>query len=91
MKKNISLIVVGVYRSYKDTVDLYIDVTEVPELKDYKIQGDTCMVGGNITLTIAIEFFNEVAKSYPSFSYLKAVADHIDLVANVPVRNVRNF
>ncbi|KAJ3639854.1 hypothetical protein Zmor_003189 [Zophobas morio] len=77
----------GVYRSYKDTVDLYIDVTEVPELKDYKIQGDTCMVGGNITLTIAIEFFNEVAKSYPSFSYLKAVADHIDLVANVPVRN----
>ena len=78
----------GVYPSYKEKVLLYIDITAVPELQARSAQNDVCVLGANNTLTNTIEFFYEVAKKFTGFAYLEAVADHISLVANVPVRNV---
>ncbi|KAJ3639855.1 hypothetical protein Zmor_003190 [Zophobas morio] len=77
----------GVYPSYKEKVLLYIDITAVPELQARSAQNDVCVLGANNTLTNTIEFFYEVAKKFTGFAYLEAVADHISLVANVPVRN----
>ncbi|XP_063928230.1 uncharacterized protein LOC135141244 [Zophobas morio] len=77
----------GVYQAYANPVDLYIDVTSIPELTLYEFKGDSLVLGANITLSNTIEVFQNIAKTYPNFSYLNQMADHIDLIANVPVRN----
>lgn len=40
-----------------------------------------------MSLNKTISVFNKIAND-PTFSYLKKMADHIDLVAHVAVRNV---
>jgi xanthine dehydrogenase/oxidase len=77
----------GVYKSYQDPVDIYIDVTDIPELKVHEVDNQSCVLGANTTLTDTIEFFNQVAQTRFNYHYLKQMADHINLVANVPVRN----
>nr|XP_018909622.1 PREDICTED: xanthine dehydrogenase-like [Bemisia tabaci] len=76
----------GVYRN--SDFDFYIDINSVAELSDWNLQDNALNLGANITLTKAMSIFESVSKKYPKFSYLKAFADHIDLIANVPVRNV---
>lgn len=44
-------------------------------------------LGGNVTLTVAIETFKKYS-SDKGFKYLQHLAEHIDLIANVPVRNI---
>lgn len=44
-----------------------------------------------MSLTETMNLFYELAGKNPKFSYLKKLADHIDVIANVPVRNVRKF
>lgn len=78
---------IGVYGGVKD-VQVYIDITEVAELVNYRLEGDVLVLGANMTLTKAINLFEQLSKTNPKFAFLKQVADHIDLIANVPVRNV---
>ncbi|XP_069693946.1 uncharacterized protein [Periplaneta americana] len=76
----------GVYRLIEEP-KLYIDVQDVPELKRYST--DTPLtIGGNMTLTDVMQLFRTVCKTKKEYAYTKALADHIDLIANVPVRNV---
>ncbi|KAJ3639859.1 hypothetical protein Zmor_003192 [Zophobas morio] len=77
----------GVFSSYRASVDIYIDVTSVPELKVSEFVGETYVLGANTTLTTAMDVFNEVGAENPQFSYFIELANHIDLIANVPVRN----
>lgn len=44
--------------------------------------------GANTTLTNAMSLLTDIGTSHNQFSYFKQMAKHIDLVANVPVRNV---
>jgi xanthine dehydrogenase/oxidase len=67
---------------------LYIDISSVAELTTKQFDGKSLVLGANTTLTEAIEIFTQIAKDNPNFAYLKLMADHIDLIANVPVRNV---
>jgi xanthine dehydrogenase/oxidase len=67
---------------------LYIDISSVAELTTKEFDGKSLVLGANTTLTEAIEIFTQIAKDNPNFAYLKLMADHIDLIANVPVRNV---
>lgn len=76
------------YGEEKD-VEVYIDIMDVAELLKYQIQGDHLIIGANMTLTKAIDLFNGISTTHAEFVFLKKVADHIDLIANVPVRNVR--
>ncbi|RZC32795.1 xanthine dehydrogenase/oxidase, partial [Asbolus verrucosus] len=78
----------GIFKSYGAIVDIYIDVTSVPELKESQFHDTYFIVGANITLSAAMELFVETAKENPQLFYLSQIASHIDLVANVPVRNV---
>ena len=41
-----------------------------------------------MSLTEAMDIFNRISKENVRYKYTKALADHIDLIANVPVRNV---
>lgn len=77
----------GVYKT-KTNYNVYVDVQDVLELKNNRIIESSLCIGANTTLTNALDLFVRMAKEQPQLKYLKKLADHIDLIANVPVRNV---
>ena len=80
----------GVYRIRN--IDMYIDVNGVKELHDYTVDDKKLTIGANVSLSVLMDILTEVADEKPrQFSYLHRIAAHIDLVANVPVRNVSKF
>ncbi|CRL08602.1 CLUMA_CG021290, isoform A [Clunio marinus] len=76
----------GVYRRSPD-LKVFIDISSVEELRGFKVNDNTLEIGGNVTLTEAMEIFTKVANEKKGFEYLKEFVTHIDLIANVPVRN----
>jgi hypothetical protein len=79
-------LVTGVYRVTEE-IKVYIDVGDVAELKSLTTDPNL-VLGGNMSLTEAMDTFNTISKENARYKYTKALADHIDLIANVPVRNV---
>ncbi|CAL7942348.1 unnamed protein product [Xylocopa violacea] len=75
----------GVYRL--KTPDMVIDINDIPDLRRVGTEGDILILGGNVTLTVAMETFKEHSKQ-TNFEYLQHLAKHIDLIASVPVRNI---
>ncbi|XP_061934259.1 uncharacterized protein LOC107992596 isoform X2 [Apis cerana] len=75
----------GVYRS--EIPDIIIDINDISDLRNIRKDNDTLTIGGNVTLTVAIETFEKYSKE-PGFKYLQHLAKHIDLIASVPVRNI---
>lgn len=76
------------YRIEKEP-EVYIDVNGLAELHGSDVNGDGIKLGANINLTEAMELFYKLAKDQPGqYTYCRTMADHIDLIANVPVRNV---
>lgn len=72
--------------------DIFIDISKVLELTSYTLTDDTLTFGATLSLNDVKQLFYDTAKKNPKmFSYLSQMADHIDLVANVPVRNVIYF
>ncbi len=76
----------GVYRR-PDNIKLFIDINDVPDLRNYSISDSELVLGANNTLTETQKIFESVSGK-PGFEYCMELAKHIDLVANVPVRNV---
>nr|CAD7202177.1 unnamed protein product [Timema douglasi] len=66
---------------------VYIDVSGVPELHTLTTTPKVTL-GGNVTLREAMEFFNVISAQYQEYAYTRQISDHIDLIANVPVRNI---
>ncbi|KAF5294779.1 hypothetical protein FQA39_LY00263 [Lamprigera yunnana] len=77
----------GVYRN-KTKIDLYIDITSVKALVGHQISKTNLILGASMTLSGAMNLFKKLSKENPKFAYLKKLADHIDLVGSVPIRNV---
>ncbi|KAH8265261.1 hypothetical protein KR038_002707 [Drosophila bunnanda] len=75
----------GVYRRPRD-IRHFIDVNMVPELRQTSIEANHILLGGNVTLTDAMEVFLQAAKK-PGFEYCLTLWQHFNLIANVPVRN----
>ncbi|XP_017465818.1 PREDICTED: indole-3-acetaldehyde oxidase-like [Rhagoletis zephyria] len=75
----------GVYRRSLE-LKHYIDVNAVSELKQHAITNDKLTLGGNLSLTEAMEIFL-VAAENSGFEYCQQLWQHFDLIANVPVRN----
>ncbi|XP_026467610.1 indole-3-acetaldehyde oxidase-like [Ctenocephalides felis] len=65
---------------------VYIDVNDVTELRKCSVD-EYIVLGGNVTLTETMKFLKEVS-GVEGYEYVDIIADHIDLIANVPVRNV---
>lgn len=74
----------GVYRRDPE-INVFIDITGVEELRSHSIS-NTITLGGNVSLTETMDIFQK-ASVKPGFEYLKELLKHIDLIANVPVRN----
>ncbi|KAM8703649.1 hypothetical protein ACLKA7_008301 [Drosophila subpalustris] len=75
----------GVYRRPR-TIRHFIDVNLVPELRQYSIESDHLLLGANMSLTEAMQVFQQAA-SRAGFEYCAQLWRHFNLIANVPVRN----
>ncbi|XP_054016678.1 uncharacterized protein LOC128897052 isoform X1 [Hylaeus anthracinus] len=75
----------GVYRL--KVPDMYIDINDIPELRRINKTDTSLTVGSNVSLTVAMESFRKYSKE-TNFQYLQHLANHIDLIASVPVRNI---
>ncbi|EDS40040.1 aldehyde oxidase [Culex quinquefasciatus] len=75
----------GVYRRCDD-LQVFIDVTSVKELQSHSM-GNNLTVGANVSLTELMTILTDVAAKSPNFGYCAELVKHIDLIANVPVRN----
>lgn len=80
----------GVYRDMSNK-DYFIDISSVAELQGYSHNTSDLVLGGNITLQETITVCQQVSEMDDDFNYLQKVALHIDLVANLPVRNVSYY
>lgn len=75
----------GVYRR-NDNLQVFIDVNAVDELHAHTL-GNELVVGGSVSLTEFMDILTDAANKNNKFSYCKELVKHIDLIANVPVRN----
>lgn len=75
----------GVYRR-PENIKIFIDVNNVKELHDSHV-GESLTIGANNTLANTIKIFKSV-QSIQGFEYCSKLADHFELIANIPVRNV---
>lgn len=80
--------ITGVYRIEKP--DLHIDIYDISELHTIKKNNSSLTLGGSVTLTRAENTFIESSKDQ-GFQHLQHMANHVDLIASVPVRNVSKF
>ncbi|KAF6204368.1 hypothetical protein GE061_002709 [Apolygus lucorum] len=81
----------GVYRLDRD-YEVLIDLNGIAELHSTSVTDNGVVLGANISLTEAMALFYKLAKDKPNqYSYMKVLGDHIDLIANVPVRNAGTF
>lgn len=76
----------GIYRRSAD-LKVFVDITDVPELKSYNVKDDKLELGGCITFTESIDILKKVAGEHKGFRYLNEIARHFDLIGNVAVRN----
>ncbi|XP_063216774.1 uncharacterized protein LOC134527771 isoform X3 [Bacillus rossius redtenbacheri] len=76
----------GVYPDQAEP-QVYIDVRPVAELHAVRVADDCVTFGANITLTEFLEYLRDNC-AMKGYSYFAPMAEHISLVANVPVRNM---
>ncbi|XP_037034826.1 xanthine dehydrogenase-like [Bradysia coprophila] len=76
----------GVYRR-NENIQVFIELNGVEALRSHSIGNDNVTLGANMSLTETMEVLKK-ASCRSGFHYLKYFVDHIDLIANVPVRNV---
>lgn len=78
---------IGVFRR-SDDIEVFIDITAIKELRSHRITNDGLLIGASVSLTELMSILTENAKR-TDFEYVAELVNHIDLIANVPVRNVR--
>lgn len=79
----------GVYRRAQD-IQVFIDVNAVDQLRKYSV-GKQLEIGGAVKLTEFLEILKKAPKDNLNYSYCSELYNHVDLIANVPVRNVSLF
>ncbi|XP_050344388.1 xanthine dehydrogenase/oxidase-like [Nymphalis io] len=67
--------------------DVLIDISAVSSLKQYHFD-QNLVLGANIALEECLDIFKKTAATMDDFTYLEEFAKHLDLVAQMPVRNI---
>lgn len=65
---------------------MFIDISSIEELKFHSL-GSSLTIGAGMTLSELMQTLRSAAENKPDFFYCNELAKHIDLVANIPVRN----
>lgn len=73
-----------------ENLKYFIDISGVEDLRSHSISASELVLGANVSLTETMEILTK-ASNQIGFEYCKHLVDHIDLIANVPVRNVSSF
>lgn len=73
-----------------DDIEVFIDITGVKELRSHRFTNDGILIGASVTLTELMSILTDTSKR-TGFEYVAELVAHIDLIANVPVRNVRKY
>ncbi|KAL1494021.1 hypothetical protein ABEB36_009694 [Hypothenemus hampei] len=76
----------GVYKSHF-SANVYADIVNIRELRGHKINENSLVLRANVTLTDALRTFKRLSMSNEGFEYLGKVAEHIDIITTIPVRN----
>lgn len=76
----------GIYRRSAG-IKSFIDVRALAELRGYSLADKDLTLGGNLSLTETMDICRKLEQT-PGFEYLAQVWQHLDWIANVPVRNV---
>lgn len=84
-----SVLSVGVFRRRND-IQIFIDISDIEDLRSHSIHDEAISIGGAVSLTETMQILGKAAK-IPGFEYCEQLLQHIDLIANVPVRNVILF
>ncbi|CAH2090196.1 unnamed protein product [Euphydryas editha] len=66
---------------------ILIDISDVALLKQYYFD-QNLVLGANIALEDCMEIFKKIAATKEDFAYLEEFAKHLDLLAQIPVRNI---
>lgn len=75
----------GVYRR-SENLKIFIDVNDVVDLRSHYLDNEL-VIGANVNLTETMDILSKASNTF-GFEYCEHLAKHIDLVANVSVRNV---
>lgn len=70
---------------------VFIDINNIPELHRVSIKSSGITVGANISLTEWIQVMLRAAERYNVYQYCRHIANHIELIAHIPVRNVSKY
>ncbi|XP_062550716.1 uncharacterized protein LOC134215576 [Armigeres subalbatus] len=76
----------GVYRR-KDDLEVFIDVNDVAELHHSEI-AENIIIGASNTLNQFILIMQQAVQKSNNFQYLRVVIEHVQKIANRPVRNM---
>ncbi|XP_054089258.1 uncharacterized protein LOC105220608 [Zeugodacus cucurbitae] len=76
----------GVFRR-DPSINTFIDVNGVAELRQHSITPKAITLGGNLSLTDTMAIFEEAA-NIKGYEYCEQLWKHFDLIANIPVRNM---
>ena len=72
----------GVFKRDEESYDYFVNINKIPELKAEST--NPMSLGGNVSITDAIAFFNRVGKSEPMWT---AIARHLGWIASYGIRN----
>ncbi|XP_002000312.2 indole-3-acetaldehyde oxidase [Drosophila mojavensis] len=75
----------GIYRR-SAKIKSFIDVRALAELRGYSLADKDLTLGGNLSLTETMDICRKLEQT-PGFEYLAQVWQHLNWIANVPVRN----
>lgn len=65
---------------------MFIDINGIEELRKHTVNEDSIVIGANVNLTETMDILTKVS-AMPGFEYCHHLMKHMDLIANVPVRN----
>jgi xanthine dehydrogenase/oxidase len=67
--------------------DVYVDINQIGDL--YQISKESpLIIGGGINLTVMQETLSFIGSMNPDYWYAETLAEHIEKIGSVPVRNV---
>lgn len=79
----------GVYRR-SDNIKIFIDTKSIHELHAMTADASALTIGANVSLTELMETLQIAPTKCNKYTYATEFSKHLDLVASVPVRNVKS-
>lgn len=81
---------IGVYKR-QGPFDCFVNLKNVKELNQVNVTDDSLIIGANITLTRLQQIFHDTSSSNNKFLHLFKMADCLNRIGNIHIRNVATW